>query len=561
MKKRKEVRSINHRIRTALFVPFICFLIFSSVLTVIFRNTSLQDVQERYLYEDRLLAQTAEEEIRNVQDCTNMIIIHLNELLTDDLLDENHCPLPNAKSQTIIGKCMLDAFTTFSNLNQILIVWNNGAVFYENWQTNFFLSKDNHGLPEKLSDMGLTRFGTWFSSDEIDSYISGEGPLFAKSYIHIETGDQTGYVILKASPIFAALDEAEENRQLFLQNDAGVLIKGTAVKVPEEPGNSFVNTTQLKNRWVISSYTDMSQDNSRLNQMVIGVLLLSIFLLFMVYQLTHHLILRILRPIKELSDHIASIPDRLPEPVRIETEENEVGVLVTRFNEMAGRNQELVSLLVEEKKRQEQLKLSLLQAQIKPHFLYNTLDTIYCLSEMGKNEEASRTTILLSDYYRHVLSHGLDWVPLSDEVRQTEDYLAIQSIRYHDVLEYSVVMDEECAETMVPKLTLQPLVENAIYHGIKPMGRKGRLILSVHRVEDNVEIRVIDDGQGMSQEQFETIISQAKSSEASFGLRSVYERLSLYYSDQFSMSVEAPENEQDSGGTCLLIILPVKEAE
>jgi len=249
----------------------------------------------------------------------------------------------------------------------------------------------------------------------------------------------------------------------------------------------------------------------------------------------------------------------LPDPLDIPVRDDEVGTLVTQFNAMTQRNQELVHLLVDEKKRQEQLKLSLLQAQIKPHFLYNTLDTIYCLSEMGKSEEASRTAKLLSDFYRHVLSHGLDWVSLADEVRQTEDYLAIQSIRYLDVLDYSVVLDEECADVQVPKLTLQPLAENAIDHGIKPMGRKGHLTISAHLVDDTVEIRVIDDGRGMTQEKLEQVLSQTRENEESFGLRSVFERLKLYYGDAFSMIVETQEDEADVAGTCLLLTLPAKE--
>jgi len=542
-----------------LFVPFVCFLVISAVLLMIFRNSSIRETKERYMYEDRLLTQSAEGEIQNVQDCTNMIIIHLNEMLDESLLDESRCPIPNARAQAVISKCMLDAFTTFSNLNQILIVWNNGSIFYEDWQTNFFLSQDSHDIPARLSAMEITRFGKWLPSSDLVSYITGDGPLFAKAYIHINSGQQTGYVILKAAPIFSALEEAGENRRIFLMSEDGVLIKETPGAEIEEPGNDFVNVTQLANRWKLTTYTNLSADTMRLNQIVLLMLLLSLLLLVMVYLLTNHLINRIISPVKELSEHIANTSAGLPVPVTMDTADDEVGILVSRFNEMTSRNQELVNLLVEEKKRQEELKLSLLQAQIKPHFLYNTLDTIYCLSEMGKQEEASRTTKLLSDFYRHVLSHGMDWVALSDEVKQTEDYLAIQSIRYHEVLEYKVIMEEECADVSIPKLTLQPLAENAIDHGIKPMGRRGHLTISIHQVDENVEIRVIDDGIGMSPEVFENVISQAKAEDSGFGLRSVYERLRLYYSDSFSMMVETPEEAGEPGGTCLLIILPVKE--
>ena len=291
------------------------------------------------------------------------------------------------------------------------------------------------------------------------------------------------------------------------------------------------------------------------------IAMLDILLLVIVYVLTHHLMIRILKPVQVLSEHLAGTAGRLPDPIDLQVRDDEIGTLVTQFNAMTQRNQELVSLLIDEKKRQEQLKLSLLQAQIKPHFLYNTLDTIYCLSEMGNSQEASRTTKLLSDFYRHALSHGLDWVPLAEEIRQTEDYLAIQKIRYQDTLDYSVVADEECGEVCVPKLTLQPLVENAIDHGIKHMGRKGHLTISAHPMDGYVEIRVIDDGLGMTQEKLEQVLSQSRENEESFGLRSVFERLNLYYGDAFSMKVETQEDETDTTGTCILLTLPVKEEE
>ncbi len=110
----------------------------------------------------------------------------------------------------------------------------------------------------------------------------------------------------------------------------------------------------------------------------------------------------------------------------------------------------------------------------------------------------------------------------------------------------------------MPKLTLQPIVENAIYHGIKPTGRRGRLTITIKQAGASIEIRIIDDGVGMSEEALAHIIGEARADDAGFGLRNVYERLRLYYGDRFSMAVE-PTGERT--GTCLLIILPAAEEE
>ncbi|MBQ9325483.1 MAG: histidine kinase [Clostridia bacterium] len=548
--------SILKRIRSTLVIPFLCFILISSLLMVFYRDRALREIEAQYQYEDRLLAQGMEEEILNTKNCTNMIIIHLNEMMTDEYLDENLCAIPNARTQMQVGRCMLDAFTTFANLNQILIVWNNGAVFYEDWTTNFFISSGSGELLTFLSSLELTRYGTWFPDLKVDEYMTGDGPVFAKTFTHVMSGKQTGYILLKVSPIFASLEDVSANRYMELRDGKGRVIRSSEGREVSDRHRLFLNQNAVLQDWVLQSRTDLSEDIRHTDSLVLWVLGLNTLLLLMVYLITHHLLVRMIRPVKQLSDHMAGSLQTLPRPTRISTGNDEIGVLVSRFNAMTEHNQYLVGLLLEEKKHQEQLKLSLLQAQIKPHFLYNTLDTIYCLSEMGQREEASRTTKLLSDYYRHVLSHGLECVTLQEEITHVKDYLEIQSIRYSGMMEYRILQDDELPEIQIPKLTLQPLVENAIYHGIKPLGRKGHLTVSIHCMQPGVEIRIIDDGAGFSQAELECILAQPPSQEAGFGLKNVYERLRLYYADAFSLCVESMDDESENAGTCLLLCLP-----
>ena len=156
-----------------------------------------------------------------------MIILHLNELLTDAYLDDSLCPLPDGKTQRQISKCMMDAFTTFANLNQILIVWNNGSIFYENWTTNFYLSSGGDALIRELEKLDITRYGTWLPEMQHTSLLTGDGPIFAKTYVHIDSGQQTGYVLLKASPIFESIDMNNSVKKLQLYNNEGTLIKSS----------------------------------------------------------------------------------------------------------------------------------------------------------------------------------------------------------------------------------------------------------------------------------------------------------------------------------------------
>ena len=161
-------------------------------------------------------------------------------------------------------------------------------------------------------------------------------------------------------------------------------------------------------------------------------------------------------------------------------------------------------------------------------------------------------TKLLSDSYRHVLSKGMDWVLLSEEVQQTEKYLQIQLIRYRDIMDFEILVDENVENIKIPKLTLQPLVENAIYHGIKPLGRKGHLTVHISQKERTLQIRVMDDGVGMSPDEFEESMQQEHRSEEGFGLRNVVDRLRIYYETKCTVKLERCEQ-----GTTMLIEIKI----
>lgn len=159
-------------------------------------------------------------------------------------------------------------------------------------------------------------------------------------------------------------------------------------------------------------------------------------------------------------------------------------------------------------------------------------------------------TKLLSDYYRHVLSNGMDWVLLFEEIKYTSNYLQIQSIRYSDVLDFEICVEEQVENIKIPKLTLQPLVENAIYHGIKPLNRKGHIRIAVKQKEGAVYLRVQDDGVGLSRERFLEVLQKGTQSGDSFGLRNVAERLRLYYGERCMLELE-----ECGQGTALLIVI------
>ncbi|NLV58274.1 MAG: sensor histidine kinase [Clostridiales bacterium] len=244
---------------------------------------------------------------------------------------------------------------------------------------------------------------------------------------------------------------------------------------------------------------------------------------------------------------------RAPEP-----EVSELSDLTLSLNTMAGK---LAELIQENKREQDNLKKSemrTLQAQIAPHFLYNTLDAIIWLAESRKASEVINVTRALSNFFRISLSGGQDWITLGQEVEHLQGYLTIQKVRYRDILDYDMQVDESLYGLYILKLVIQPLVENAIYHGIKNRRGGGRLSIVVERQGDRLSVRVHDNGAGMSAQRLEQVrqafsTGDAPEGETGYGLYSVDKRIRLYYNQPEGLKVTSVQGE----GTTIEFNVPI----
>ncbi|MFC3803805.1 sensor histidine kinase [Cohnella sp. GCM10012308] len=233
---------------------------------------------------------------------------------------------------------------------------------------------------------------------------------------------------------------------------------------------------------------------------------------------------------------------------------DELGLLASGFNTMIARIQDLLQHVKIEQRKKREYELALIQSQIKPHFLYNTLDVIYTLSQMDRSKDVQRTTKALADYYRIVLSKGSEQITLEEELSGLRDYLSIQKIRYSDVFDYQIDVDKSLLPCAMLKLTLQPLVENAIYHGLKTKGGFGHLSVRGRREGERMALTVEDNGTGMTEERIRASLGGAedKRRPVSYGLRSVHERIKLYFGEAYGVRIES----EPGRGTTITIILP-----
>ena len=239
--------------------------------------------------------------------------------------------------------------------------------------------------------------------------------------------------------------------------------------------------------------------------------------------------------------------------------DGEIAVLNDSFNQMIEKIGNLVEDIRVEQLNLRATELKLLQAQINPHFLYNTLDTIIWLAEAGKKDEVVTMVTTLSDFFRTTLSKGRDYISVSEEEAHIRSYLQIQQFRYRDILEYSIEIPEELLEYQILKLTLQPLVENALYHGIKNKRGLGHIRVTGELQGGTLVFTVYDDGRGMEPERLcrvRRMISGEeeadKSDPSGFGLFNVAQRLTLNYGKEYGLFVDSVFGE----GTRSTVVIP-----
>lgn len=320
-------------------------------------------------------------------------------------------------------------------------------------------------------------------------------------------------------------------------------------------GRLYTISRSEQTGWIVVGVSMVSELMHR-SDAARGIYLLIALALFMAALILAYLLSdEITKPIKALEKSMKEVEKgNFAHAALAVRDENEIGHLSRNFNMMT----EEIQNLIEQRDREQQIKrraeLRTLQSQINPHFLYNTLDSIIWMVEWGKNQEVVRMTSSLAKLLRRSISNEQETVTVAEEVDYTETYLTIQKMRYKDKLEYEIVIEPDILQERVIKLILQPLVENAIYHGIKYKEGKGLLRILGFRMEEKMILQVQDDGKGMDPDTLAHIFEKHTRDTRSngVGLRNVNERIQLYYGGEYGISFRSSPGE----GTEATITLP-----
>ena len=307
--------------------------------------------------------------------------------------------------------------------------------------------------------------------------------------------------------------------------------------------DTYLYETQIENtNWNLRSLAntnDLVTLKKNFSHIVIIIFLVSLAFSSII---TFIVITKILRPLIKLENHMQNFENNLREFHLSEKTGYEVQNLVEHFN-----------VMVEKIKYLREYEIKALHSQINPHFLYNTLDTIIWMAEFEDNEKVISITKSLANYFRLSLSNGHEKIPLKDEIMHTKEYLFIQKQRYEDKLSYFFnIEDERLLSIEVPKIIIQPIVENSIYHGIKNLSGNGIITIDVYRENSTVNISVKDNGIG-----FEKAKQFKKSKTGGVGFQNVDKRIKFYYGKNYGVFIN--KNSKTEGAE-VIIKIPFKSS-
>jgi two-component system, sensor histidine kinase YesM len=297
--------------------------------------------------------------------------------------------------------------------------------------------------------------------------------------------------------------------------------------------------------------------NSVTNRLFFTNLILSIAFVILAIYLSYAFSARLTKPIISLANTMKNVEiDEFK--LRTIDENNEIGLLETGYNVLMTRVRNLIDQEYKSEIELKNAQLKALQAQINPHFLYNTLQMMGGIALSHDVPEVYGIANTMAEMFRYSVSGGSDLVSIHDEIKHTENYLFIQKLRFQDRIDVEVIMDDDISNLLIPKFTLQPLVENAFEHGLSKRVSGGRLVVKVLEHLDHFEITVWDNGEGMSLQQKDLLLEQIKnhnplvpSQNFGIGLKNVNARLRLLYANNYKFEIDTILNEY----TCISLTI------
>ena len=555
MKLKKTMR--NSMLLQLFFYYLVGNLLFILFLSSIFYYTSKYIIMNKEIeYTNKNVMSTSRYITLYVEKLQNII-----NLLSVNADVRNFLTLGNNNSKKSIEKMVYSILDNNKGIKNITVIGKNGSIISSDKNNDMKISANmmkEKWYVDAINNSDMPVFNP-VRKDEDSSMNSNSWFLSISRDIKNSKGENLGVIVfdIKYEMFERYLRSNAFGRQsdsIIIDNHGNVIYyrdvkcfadKKCLEKFSEKNKNkdTYLYETQIENtNWNLRSLANTNDLVTLKKNFSHIVIIIFLFSLAFSSIITFIVITKILKPLIKLENHMQKFENNLSEFNLSEKTGFEVQNLVEHFN-----------IMVKKIKYLREYEIKALHSQINPHFLYNTLDTIIWMAEFEDNEKVISITKSLANYFRLSLSNGHEKIPLKDEIMHTKEYLFIQKQRYEDKLSYFFnIEDKSLLSIEVPKIIIQPIVENSIYHGIKNLSGNGIITIDVYRQNSTVNISVKDNGIG-----FEKAKQFKKSKTGGVGIKNVDKRIKFYYGKNYGVFIN---KDSKTEGAEVIIKIPFKSS-
>lgn len=558
MKKRFLSLGLREKIQFLfLCTMIVCILFCSGIFYLILENQMQQSIADKEISNRTAISNNLDSTMKSINSISRLTMLR-STVRTFLLAESNSTPRTRNALQEIH-----DILNTFNLSCNVVILRMDGQylntgpgityvntdkIFETEWLDEVMAQKGNYVIKAGTRDAFRSNIGEMVSFVRVINDINTQKPIgilainlpsrfFEQAYEGL-SGETSHFALYDASGRLICKD----NESTFSSLNPENLLQNTREETDKLFYKSiFTCDTLGDSHFILASRLEVRILDGLPAKLLVALIIDAFILLAFMWLINTYIAKNVIYPIQRLVDSMAEVQNGWLHRVSMNVNDDEIGLLKNSYNAMLIEINQLIEELLQKEKTLRMAELDALQEQMKPHFLYNTLDMIRYMALENRTDEVYNMLETLGNFYRRFLSKGSTDLSLGEEIEIVKSYLTLQRTRFEDIFTDEYEIEEGLSSIRVPRLILQPLVENSIYHGIRPKGEHGVIRVTVKRQEDFLFLSIYDNGIGMSAHQRELLFSGKDS--RSFGFQGTIERIRYYYKTEDVFEIHSTEGE------------------
>ena len=558
MKKRFLSLGLRKKIQFLfLCTMIVCILFCSGIFYLILENQMQQSIADKEISNRTAISNNLDSTMKSINSISRLTMLR-STVRTFLLAKSNSTPRTRNAIQEIH-----DILNTFNLSCNVVILRmdgqylntgpgityvNTGKIFETEWLDEVMAQKGNYVIKAGTRDAFRSNIGEMVSFVRVINDINTQKPIgilainlpsrfFEQTYEGL-SGETSHFALYDTSGRLICKD----NESTFFSLNPENLLQNTREETDKLFYKSiFTCDTLGDSHFILASRLEVRILDGLPAKLLAALIIGAFILLAFMWLINTYIAKNVIYPIQRLVDSMAEVQNGWLHRVSMNVNDDEIGLLKNSYNAMLIEINQLIEELLQKEKTLRMAELDALQEQMKPHFLYNTLDMIRYMALENRTDEVYNMLETLGNFYRRFLSKGSTDLSLGEEIEIVKSYLTLQRTRFEDIFTDEYEIEEGLSSIRVPRLILQPLVENSIYHGIRPKGEHGVIRVTVKRQEDFLFLSIYDNGIGMSAHQRELLFSGKDS--RSFGFQGTIERIRYYYKTEDVFEIHSVEGE------------------